>query len=147
MRILAAVDGSPPSIKALERAVMLAEAMGGSLHIVTVVHLSGFYYSALASAVTNATEDDIETRITEAVWEAIEPTLASIPPAVKVEKVSARGYAGQEIVDHAEEMEADLIVVGSRGFGPIRASILGSTSRYVTHHAHCDVMVVRADDD
>lgn len=143
MRILVGVDGSDASIAALRKAADLAEAFEGSLTILTVVHLSGFYYSALALPTTQTTEEDIESAISEAVWRAVEPALAEVDESITVTRRDARGHAGQELIDLAEEIDADLIVVGSRGFGPIRSSILGSTSRYVTQHAHCDVLVVR----
>ena len=43
----------------------------------------------------------------------------------------------------ADELEADLIVVGSRGLGRIRRTIAGSVSESVFRHARCPVMVVR----
>jgi nucleotide-binding universal stress UspA family protein len=55
------------------------------------------------------------------------------------------GRPDAEIVDHAEAIGAGLIVVGSRGFGPVRRSLVGSVSDSVVRHAHCPVMVVRGD--
>ena len=43
----------------------------------------------------------------------------------------------------AEEIDADLIVVGSRGLGPIKRFALGSVSEGVVHHATCPVLVTR----
>jgi nucleotide-binding universal stress UspA family protein len=142
MKVLVGVDGSDASIAALHRAVGMVEAFGGSLTILTVVHLSGFYYSALALPTTQTTEEDIESAISAAVWQAVAPALAAVPDSIPITKIDARGHAGQEIIDAAIALGADLIVVGSRGFGPIRSSILGSTSRFVTQHATCDVLVV-----
>ena len=50
-----------------------------------------------------------------------------------------------EIVDLAEEIGAGLIVMGSRGYGPIRQALIGSVSDSVVRHAHCPVMVVRGE--
>ena len=53
------------------------------------------------------------------------------------------GYPEAEIVDLAEEMRAGLIVIGSRGLGPLRRALMGSVSDSVVRHAHCPVLVVR----
>ncbi|XP_063724063.1 universal stress protein Sll1388-like [Symsagittifera roscoffensis] len=49
---------------------------------------------------------------------------------------------GHNIVHYAREKDADCIVIGCRGLGSIRRTILGSTSDYVIHHAHLPVIVV-----
>jgi nucleotide-binding universal stress UspA family protein len=53
------------------------------------------------------------------------------------------GDAAPEIVALAEEIEAGLIVIGSRGQGGIRRALMGSVSDTVVRHAHCPVLVVR----
>jgi len=49
--------------------------------------------------------------------------------------------AGQAIVDIAKAEEAAMIVMGTRGLGTVRRTILGSVSDYVLHHSHCPVVV------
>ena len=53
------------------------------------------------------------------------------------------GGAAEEIVALGEEMEAGLIVMGSRGREGIRRALMGSVSDAVVRHAHCPVMIVR----
>ena len=53
------------------------------------------------------------------------------------------GVVAEEIVGLADELDAGLIVVGSRGLGRIRRTLAGSVSESVFRHAHCPVMVVR----
>ena len=49
----------------------------------------------------------------------------------------------EAIVHLAEEIGADLIVMGSRGFGGLRRALLGNVADSVVRHAHCPVLVVR----
>lgn len=50
---------------------------------------------------------------------------------------------GETIVKVAEEEKATMIVMGTRGLGKVRRTIMGSVSDYVVHHAHCPVVVCR----
>lgn len=57
------------------------------------------------------------------------------------------GSPARELADEAEHL--DLLVTGSRGYGPIRRLMLGSTSAKLVHHAPCPVLVLtrHADED
>lgn len=57
--------------------------------------------------------------------------------------VARGGKAGEVICEVAEQKSADLIVVGTRGKGKLRRTIIGSVSSYVTQHAPCPVLVSR----
>ena len=50
---------------------------------------------------------------------------------------------GETIIAEAKENDASLIVMGTRGLGNIRRTILGSVSDFVLHHAHCPVTICR----
>jgi nucleotide-binding universal stress UspA family protein len=56
---------------------------------------------------------------------------------------SRLGRPNAEIVHLAEELDAGIVVVGSRGVGGVRRALLGSVSDSVVRHAHCPVLVVR----
>jgi len=58
----------------------------------------------------------------------------------RVKTLTRVGDPGVEIIDHADEMKADMIVVGSRGLKGVKA-IMGSVSRYVLGHAKCPVLI------
>ncbi|HET7273463.1 MAG TPA: universal stress protein, partial [Rubrobacter sp.] len=55
------------------------------------------------------------------------------------------GFPATEIVEVAEELGAGLIAMGSRGLGGLRRTLMGSVSDSVVRHAHCPVLVVRAE--
>jgi nucleotide-binding universal stress UspA family protein len=54
-----------------------------------------------------------------------------------------RGNAAEQILEEAHEFGADLIVVGSRGLGPVRRFLLGSVSQKLVKYAECAVLLVR----
>lgn len=55
------------------------------------------------------------------------------------------GEPGQAILEKAKDLKAIYIVVGSRGLGKIRRTIMGSVSDYLVHHAHIPVVVCKSE--
>ena len=51
---------------------------------------------------------------------------------------------GHVIVHKANEEHAQMVVMGTRGMGTVRRTLMGSVSDYVVHHAHCPVMICRS---
>ncbi|CAL9115098.1 unnamed protein product [Musa textilis] len=62
---------------------------------------------------------------------------------VEAEAVIVTGDPKETICQAAEQMQTDLLVVGSRGLSKIRRAILGSVSDYCAHHANCPVLIVK----
>lgn len=141
MIIVGAVDGSDHTAAVVREAVRFAKLMKADLHLLHIVHLTGLYYSALAGVLID--EDELEERLVASVWERVEPLIAPLD-GVNVTKVSRSGYAADAIADYADEVDAGLIVIGSRGWGAIKAAVLGSTSQRVLHHTDRNVLVVSA---
>lgn len=139
MRIVVGVDDSRMSEIALERALRLAEGVGAD---VDVVHVSYVPATVLASmsGVPMATEDFADAQ-RQAVWSRLEQMLAAA--TVSVRRIDLEGYPADSLVEHSASVGADLLVVGSRGRGPLASLFLGSTSHRIVNHAPCDVLVVR----
>ena len=64
-------------------------------------------------------------------------------PEARISTQIAKGKPEQVIVETAEEWPADLIVVGSHGYGFWGRALLGSVSDFLVHHAPCSVLVVK----
>ena len=64
--------------------------------------------------------------------------------AAEAEPEGRRGDPGTEIVRVAQEFNADLIVMGTRGQTGLERVLLGSVARKVLQHAHCSVLVIHA---
>jgi nucleotide-binding universal stress UspA family protein len=57
-----------------------------------------------------------------------------------VEGRAVYGLAGEELAAFGDEV--DILVVGSRGYGPVRRLVLGSTANYLERHARCSLLVL-----
>jgi nucleotide-binding universal stress UspA family protein len=68
-----------------------------------------------------------------------------VPEGIPVCTIIRHGHAPDEIVRRIEAAEHDLVVMGSRGRGPLRSLLLGSVSRAVLHRSPVRVIVVHAD--
>uniref|UniRef100_A0A1D1XNI4 Universal stress protein A-like protein n=1 Tax=Anthurium amnicola TaxID=1678845 RepID=A0A1D1XNI4_9ARAE len=57
--------------------------------------------------------------------------------------IAMRGDARDELVRKVDEVKADALVIGSRGLGVFKRTILGSVSDYCSHHCNCTVVIVK----
>src|SRR5215213_2431424 len=141
-KILLATDGSEEAELAALRAVDLVDATDSELHVVHVGVVPIFLKSYPGTL-------GYERRLYEQIEEVSRELLRKQTWRVKVTGGTVAGAhlrMGQvdlEIVALAEELQADLIVMGSRGLGGVRRALMGSVSDSVVRHAHCPVLVVR----
>ena len=143
-KILLATDGSEEAAHAGRMAVAVAEKTGSELHVVYVEPLPHPYSLSEATIYYPEMRDEVRQTANQEAREKL---------AAEVEKIGAtRGVAGSharighpdaEISHLAEEIGAGLIVMGSRGLGPVRRLLVGSVSNSVVRHAHGPVLVVR----
>lgn len=136
MVVVVGVDTSDHAISVVQTGIDEARRRDASLHVVHVFHPPVIPY--LGAPVDLRVMAEAER---EAVWNHINPHLAQID--VEVEQVNLEGYPPDALVDYVKSVEADLLVVGSRGRGELAALILGSTSHRAVHLAPCDVLVVK----
>lgn len=139
--IIIATDGSPSATEAVDVGLELAKEQGAEVTFVHVTPAEDYVVSRLGSgpAVPHREPiDESETALAAAEEAAKE---AGVPYAL--ERIS--GEAVDVIVALADAKNADLIVVGSRGLGPVRAALLGSVSRGVLDDAKRPVLIVKAE--
>ena len=141
MRVLLAVDGSPAAESARRLVRSLQWPQGSVIDLVSVLEpateLAGVH--GLSFAASGAGDDALR---------ALQDGFVSAgreleAPGRIVTRALLTGRPAGVIVDHAAESRAELIVIGSRGLGPIRSMLLGSVSAEVADHAPCPVLVVR----
>jgi nucleotide-binding universal stress UspA family protein len=123
-----------------ENAAEISVATGSELHLVNVSLAESPYYPG--SEMPEISEGYLELLHESApVW--VEQQAERLEAeGVNVGAVHLRlGAPDREIVSLAEELEAGLIVVGSRGLGGLKRALLGSVSDSVVRHAHGPVLV------
>jgi len=138
-RIVVGIDGSEASQRALHWAVEEARAHGA-----TVAAVHGWLGPAAAMYSLGAIPIDPDL-FREAAREVLDKAIASIDDADLVKPLEAKlveGGASHVILEEA--LDADLVVVGSRGRGGFAGLLLGSVSQQVVHHATCPVLVIPA---
>src|SRR5215216_4791981 len=153
-KILLATDGSEEAELARTTAVDEANSTNSELHIVTVGPSVGPWspdpaYAAHEASFRWQTFEQASEEIGKEAREILDDQLRKIEEeGGNVQEAHLRrGRKDQEIVRLAEEMGAGLIVIGSRGRGGVRRSLMGSVSDSVVRHAHCPVLVVRKENE
>jgi nucleotide-binding universal stress UspA family protein len=143
MEIVVGVDGSPVAIPVLEAAIAEAKLRRAKLHVVHVVYVPATWVDGMTFMPGNLIDSAYEAAeaIKKSVWERVGSALEGSD--VESVQVDRSGYPPDEIVDYARSIDADLIVVGSRGFGDLKSLLLGSTSHRVSHLSPCDVLIVK----
>jgi nucleotide-binding universal stress UspA family protein len=145
-KILLATDGSKEAELAFASAADLSEKTGSALHVVYVGHLPLVSYESPGATTL---DPDLWRRMQEDAEQEARTRLDEQMQRVgktgdEVAGIHARiGRPDAEIVGLADELGAGLIVLGSRGLGPLRRALMGSVSDSVVRHAHCPVLVVR----
>ena len=133
--IVVGYDGSEHADRALERAAEIAA--GAEVVVVSAAGLtSGGGHARGVSAV-----DPIQQEAAEGALQAAMARLEG--KGVTARYVEAHGDPADSIVNEARDLNADLIVVGTRGRNLAQRALLGSVSTKVVHDAACDVLVLR----
>ncbi|MGW6398619.1 universal stress protein [Streptomyces sp. NPDC055134] len=147
--IVVGVDGSNHSKEALRWAVRQATLVGGRVHAVMSWEWSTNPFSLGGPSDGDAVaggrellspEETSRVKLIDIVTE----TVGESPP-VPVHSRIVQGPAAKVLVEASGA--AELLVVGTRGYGGFKGALLGSVSQQVTQHAHCSVVVVRHKSD
>ena len=143
-RIVVGTDGSETAIEAVRQATELAKLSGARLDIV-----SAFEPIPQQRVKSEAREAPGDVQYEISPREDVNLILDGASGEAKkagIEEVQAHAREGEPadaILDVAEEINADLIVVGNKGMTGARRFLLGSVPNKVSHHAPCSVIIVR----
>jgi nucleotide-binding universal stress UspA family protein len=136
-RIGVAYNDTDESRAAVAAAVALARALQAELVVIGIVSTEYFTTPAMMGAAGIASlRSDIERQVKENVDEVA----AGVPDDIAAQGVTATGEAADLLT--AQSQNLDLLVMGSRGYGPLHAVVSGGVSGHLVRSAHCPVIVV-----
>jgi nucleotide-binding universal stress UspA family protein len=142
-RIVVGTDGSETAAEAVHQAVDLAKLSGATLSIVSAYQpISGRRVKDEAAGAPADVQYEIGPR------EDVNLLLDAAAAAAREEGIEVQTHPveadpADAILNVAEEVKADLIVVGNKGMTGARRYLLGSVPNNVSHHAPCSVIIVR----
>lgn len=136
-RIGVGFDGSAEGWAALETAIGIAERLHASVTVLSVAEPQRYSYAeafpVLTAAQLHNHERDEKRRL-------LELAAARAPQGLSVDSRLLSGPPGPALADSTPQL--DLIVCGSRGYGPLRRTALGSTAAALIRRSSCPVMVL-----
>lgn len=136
INIVTGVDGNEPATEAARTAARLAQGLGGVLHVVSA-------YGKVDTINVRAEGHEFEVspeHDAQMVAEGVATLLATEFESLTIEAASAEGKPSEALVDAAERLNADLIVVGNKRVQGL-TRMLGSIATDVAHKAPCDVYI------
>jgi len=144
MRVLIGYDGSPSADEACDLVAAASWPATTELRLVAAyqLYLAGTFYAG--GVVDAATADTVFEAEREVAQEHLAAATARIGhPDLSITTAALDGRPASVIVEEAATWAADLLVVGSRGRGSFRSSLLGSVSAELVDQAPCPVLIVR----
>jgi nucleotide-binding universal stress UspA family protein len=139
--VLCAYDASPAAEAALTEAIDLAASARARLAIVTVVEKPS------ANVATAGVDPDrLAQTLQDDASTAMRAAADRVPDDVSLTTLQRTGHAGKEIIRAAEELDADLLVLGTRRRGRVTNNLFGSVAADVYYHTRLPMLVVSTPD-
>jgi nucleotide-binding universal stress UspA family protein len=143
-RPLLAYDGSPAADRALEASIELASTSHGRLTILSaVVQIPYIAYTGAASEAVAELRHSFLRDAERVICRAVE----RVPQGIPVTKLVSPRPIELALLREAREGDHDLVILGSRGRGPIRSALFGSVGRTMLRHGPLPVLIVSARPD
>lgn len=135
-RILVPIDSSEIAERAMNEAIKVNRFGEAEVHILYVADINKLAINAYLSG-------NVLLEIGKAGDRILNNARDEFPESMNVVKVYRTGDPAETITEYAKEINADLIIMGSRGLGLVRGVLLGSVSKYVLEHTKCPVLIVK----
>ncbi|HEX6129806.1 MAG TPA: universal stress protein [Candidatus Limnocylindria bacterium] len=144
MRLMLAYDGSACADAARDLVSRLPLPAGSAITVVTALERGPQLFGAPEFAIVPHDAEDAEGQLLADLQQMLHEAAEPLRTADRhVDTRVIRGRPASAIVDEASALQPDLLVVGSRGHGPLASVVMGSVSAEVVDHAPCPVLVAR----
>jgi nucleotide-binding universal stress UspA family protein len=138
--IVVGTDGSDSSLSAVREAATMAVALGATLNVACVarqaIDFSAAAMAPMPAMFDTSADSDADVAVSRAATVAEEL-------GATVERHVVHGEPSAALIELCEKLDADLLVVGSRGMTGAARFLLGSVPNRCAHHAPCSVLIVR----
>jgi universal stress protein F len=142
-RILVALDGSPRSPGVLQAAIDLARSRHETITLFRSIGIPADIPQDLWKATDEPLLDVMRRRAETYLHECARGIPDDLPAPISLEV--AVGVPWEAVCEAARRNEADLLVIGSHGYGGLDR-LLGTTAAKIVNHAPCSILVVRSRD-
>ena len=136
-RIGVAYDGTPEARAAASAAAELARGLSAELVVIGVADATEYGAPALMGG---PNPGNLAADVDRHVQERLDALVAELPADVTASTQRLTGEPAELLADHSRDV--DLLVLGSRAYGPLRSVLVGGVSGRVMRAAHCPVIVV-----
>jgi nucleotide-binding universal stress UspA family protein len=132
-----AYDGSNEAVMALSAAAALARGLDARLKIIGVLSPDPAY--GAGELMGGSADPALREVLREDLRRTLDAALATVPVGVDATRLLLEGDPAERLIDTTAELE--VLIIGSRGYGPLRAVLVGAVSRRVARAARCPVIV------
>jgi nucleotide-binding universal stress UspA family protein len=141
--ILVCVDGTVHSDRALDEAIDIAEAGNGRLTVLTAIpRPSCWAYTPITASSAEPLADELRHEAEAALRAAV----ARVPQSTPVTTILSDKPIRDVLMENIKTGKFDLLVMGSRGRGALRSSVLGSVSHFALNHCGVPVLIIHSAD-
>jgi nucleotide-binding universal stress UspA family protein len=141
MRVIVGTDGSSAAHAALVAYGRMPQSEGT---VVELMHVLPLYDWGEGDEEEWGIRESVEHDEEAHAQTLLDAQARVLPKGLSTRTYLTRGHVGETILERAEDLGADLVVVGTRGLAGPRAPFFGSTAERVLTHAHCNVLIAPA---
>lgn len=139
-RILVPIDGSENSFRALKHGLFLGSKLGAKLVVLYVLDTPPVPFIQ-SQKVIDSVNETFENESKE-IFAKVDSEAQNYD--ISYETVLLKGHHVASLInEYADQNDVDVIVVGSRGYGKVKTTILGSVSHDVFHHTKKPVLIIK----
>lgn len=139
-KILVPIDGSENSFRALKHGLFLSSVSGAKLTVLYILDKPPVPFIQ-SQEIIDSVDETLEKEAKD-VFTKVDSEARNYD--IKYEKVSLKSRQVASLInEYADQNNIDVIVIGSRGYGQVKAALLGSISENILHHTKKPLLIIK----